>query len=94
MAKEKKFSPQKAADEMLRELINEFGVNFMSDLTDLEYGNPLYVLLYEQNGLLGTSPVFPRRDIAETFLDLSRKYLPGFKNKKVKIYKLYKLKPL
>lgn len=87
-AKEKKFSPEKAADAMLKEMIIKFGVKFMSDFDDVELDNPLYVALYDNGGEIRPTPMFPRRDIAVAFVDLCRKTLPGFKNKKFRIYKL------
>ena len=84
----KKLSPKEAADTMLREMIIKFGVNFMSNYDDVEQDNPLYVALCEYGGEIKPSPVFPRRDMAETFVEVCRKYLPEFKNRKVRIYKL------
>lgn len=86
--KEKKFSPKKAADAMLREMVIKFGVIFMSDFDDVEQDNPLYVALYDSDGEIKPSPIFPRRDIAEAFVEQARKHLPNFKNKKVRIYKM------
>lgn len=82
------FSPEKAADAMLREMIIKFGVKFMSDFDDVKLDNPLYVALYDNGGEIKPTPMFPRRDIAVYFVDLCRKNLPGFKKKKFRIYKL------
>lgn len=84
----KKLSPKEAADTMLKELIIKFGVNFTSDFDDVKRDNPLYVALCDFGGDIKPSPIFPRRDIAETFVELCRKYVPDFKNKKVRICKV------
>lgn len=89
MKKEKKLSPQEAADVMLREMVLKFGVKFIADFIDVDYNTPLYVALCEYgDGEIKPTPFFPRRDVAETFVELCRKYIPGFKNKNVRIYKL------
>lgn len=76
------------ADALLGEMITKFGVKFMSDFNDVKQNNPLYVVLCELGEEISPSPMFPRRDIAETFVALCKKYLPGFKQKKFRIYKL------
>lgn len=84
----KKLSPKEAADTILKEMIIKFGVNFTSDFDDLEQDNPLYVALCDFGGDIKPTPIFPRRDIAETFVELCRKYVPNFNNQKARICKL------
>lgn len=86
--KKEKFSAKEAADAMLREMIIKFGIKFMCDFKDVEQENPLYVVLCERDGEISPSPIFPRCDMAETFVALCIHYLPGFKNKKFRICKL------
>lgn len=86
--KDVKPAVKKAADEMLKEMIIKFGVKFMCDFEDVNRNNPLYVVLCDLDGEINPSPMFPRLEVAETFVALCRKHLPGFKEKKMRIYKL------
>lgn len=86
--KKVEITAKKAADAMLREMVIKFGVIFMSDFDDVELDNPLYIALYDSDGEIKPSPIFPRRDIAEEFVVQCRKHLPNFKNKKVRIFRL------
>lgn len=89
--KRKKVNPRakKAGEAMLKELFIKYGVNFICDFEDVERGNPIYVALCEIGGEIKPSPLFPRQEIAETFVSLCKKHLPGFEEKKFRIYKLF-----
>lgn len=85
--KEVNSNVKKASEAMLTELINKFGFNFMCDFEDVKQGNPLYVALCDNSGEIKTSPFFPRLEIAETFVSLCKKHIPGCKDMKFRIYK-------
>ena len=79
------------AEDILDVMHEKFGVKFDCDFKDVERGTPLYVALSESNGDIRFAPfVFPSQEIAETFVSLCKKNLPGFKEKKFRIYKLFK----
>ena len=86
--KEKKFSSIKASNAILREMIIKFGVDFMCDFEDVKQGTPLYVVLYERDGEISPSPMFPSLEIAGTFVAQCIHYLPGFKKKNFRICKV------
>jgi len=78
------------AEDILDVMHDKFGEKFDCDFKDVERGNPLYVALCENKGDIKFAPfVFPRQEIAETFVSLCKKNLPGFKEKKFRIYKLF-----
>lgn len=87
-SKEKKFSAEKASSAMLREMVIKFGIKFMCDFDDVKRGTPLYVVLYERDGEIIPSPMFPSFEIAGTFVAQCIHYLPGFKNKNFRICKV------
>ena len=84
----KKLSAKEASEAILREMIIKFGVKFMADSVQVEEDSPLYVVLFDFYGEIKPTPYFPRRAMAVTFVELCNKYLPGFKNKKFRIFRL------
>lgn len=78
------------AEEILGVMHDKFGEKFDCDFKDVERGNPLYVALCDNNKDIKFCPfVFPRLEIAETFVSLCKKHIPECKEKKFRIYKLF-----
>ena len=88
MKTKKNLSPAQAAEAIMKEMVIRFGVGFMADFEDIEQEEHLYVVLCDFEDGINPSPIFRRVKMAETFVECCRKYIPGFKNKEVRICKL------